>query len=175
MILNYRNKAPVIDVTSYVAESAALIGEVYIGKYSSIWFSVVLRGDLNCISIGDYTSVQDGTVIHVTEILPTKVGNYVTIGHGTILHGCIIEDLALIGSGANILDEVVIGKNSIIAAGTVVAPRTLIPANSMVMGVPGKVVRKITEKEISALKEHAESYVKLAKKYKENNNKDNVY
>lgn len=171
MILNYRNKAPVIDATSYVSESAALIGEVYIGKYSSVWFSAVLRGDLNCISIGDYTSVQDGTVIHVTEILPTKVGNYVTIGHGAILHGCIIEDFTLIGSGANILDEVVIGKNSIIAAGTVVTPRTLIPANSMVMGVPGKVVRKITDKEISALKEHVEAYVKLAKKYKENNNK----
>ncbi|MBP8718240.1 MAG: gamma carbonic anhydrase family protein [Candidatus Atribacteria bacterium] len=166
MILKYRNKAPVIDDTSLVVENATLIGEVYVGQYSSIWFSAVLRADLAYISIGNHTSVQDGTVIHVAENLPTKVGNYVTIGHGAILHGCMVKDYALIGSGANILDEVVIEENSIIAAGTVVTPKTVIPANSMVMGVPGKVVREITPEERFLLREHAAAYVELMKNYK---------
>jgi carbonic anhydrase/acetyltransferase-like protein (isoleucine patch superfamily) len=166
MILKYRNKTPVIDDTSLVVENATLIGEVYVGQYSSIWFSAVLRADLDYISIGNHTSVQDGTVIHVAENLPTKVGNYVTIGHGAILHGCIVKDYALIGSGANILDEVVIGENSIIAAGTVVTPKTVIPANSMVMGIPGKVVREITQEERFLLREHVAAYVELMKNYK---------
>ncbi len=167
MIVKFKNKTPQIDQTALVVENATLIGEVYVGKYSSIWFSAVLRADISLISIGDSTSIQDGTVLHVAENLPTKIGNYVTIGHGAILEGCIVEDTVLIGSGANILNGVTIGKNSIIAAGTVVTPRTIIPANSMVMGVPGKVVRKITEDEASYLKEHAEGYVQLMKEYKE--------
>ena len=174
MILRYRNKTPAIDKTSFVAENATLIGEVYIGKYISIWFSAVLRGDINYISVGDYTSVQDGVVIHVTKTLPSKVGNYVTIGHGAILHGCIIDDFVLIGSGANVLDEVTIGKNSIIAAGTVITPRTAIPTNSMVMGIPGKVVRTISPEEVSFLREHAEEYVQLMKSYQENNFKNKI-
>ncbi|NLL61413.1 MAG: gamma carbonic anhydrase family protein [Candidatus Atribacteria bacterium] len=174
MILRYRNKTPAIDKTSFVAENAALIGEVYIGKYSSIWFSAVLRGDINYISVGDYTSVQDGVVIHVTKTLPSKVGNYVTIGHGAILHGCIIDDFVLIGSGANVLDEVIIGKNSIVAAGAVITPKTVIPANSMVMGIPGKVVRTISPEEVSFLREHAEEYVQLMKSYQENSFKNKI-
>jgi len=166
MILKYNDKTPSIDETSLVVDNAAVIGDVYIGQFSSIWFSAVLRGDLDFISIGHHTSVQDGVLIHVAEKLPTKVGNYVTIGHGAILHGCTVEGHSLIGSGANILDEVVIGKNTIIAAGTVVTPKTVIPANSMVMGIPGKVVRQITEKEIMMLKEHADSYVELLKNYR---------
>ncbi|MDY0382292.1 MAG: gamma carbonic anhydrase family protein [Atribacterota bacterium] len=166
MIVKFRNKSPLIDSTALVVENATLVGEVYIGKYSSVWFSAVLRGDIESISIGDYTSVQDGSVIHVAENLPTKIGNYVTIGHGAILEGCTVEDFSLIGIGATILNEVVIGKNSIIAAGTVVTPRTIIPAYSMVMGIPGKVVRQIGEEESSYLKEHAEGYVRLMKEYK---------
>jgi carbonic anhydrase/acetyltransferase-like protein (isoleucine patch superfamily) len=166
MIVKFRNKSPLIDSTALVVENATLVGEVYIGKYSSVWFSAVLRGDIESISIGDYTSVQDGSVIHVAENLPTRIGNYVTIGHGAILEGCTVEDFSLIGIGATILNEVVIGKNSIIAAGTVVTPRTIIPAYSMVMGIPGKVVRQIGEEESSYLKEHAEGYVRLMKEYK---------
>jgi len=166
MIVKFRNKSPLIDSTALVVENATLVGEVYIGKYSSVWFSAVLRGDIESISIGDYTSVQDGSVIHVAENLPTRIGNYVTIGHGAILEGCTVEDFSLIGIGATILNEVVIGKNSIIAAGTVVTPRTIIPAYSMVMGIPGKVVRQIGEEESSYLKEHAEDYVRLMKEYK---------
>lgn len=166
MILKYKNQLPRIDETSMIVDNAAIIGEVYIGKFSSVWFQAVLRGDLNFISIGDYTSVQDGVLIHVTESLATKVGNYVTIGHGAILHGCIIEDHCLIGSGSNILDEVIVQKNSIIAAGTVIPPKTTIPPNSMVMGVPGKIVREVTQKEILMLKEHADHYVQLMINYK---------
>lgn len=165
MILKYKDKSPKIDNTSLVVENASVIGEVYIGSYSSIWFQVVLRGDLDFISIGHHTSVQDGVLIHVAKKLPTKIGNYVTIGHGAILHGCTVGDYSLIGSGANLLDEVVIGKNSIIAAGTVVTPKTIIPDNVMVMGIPGKIVRKISEAEMNMLREHAKSYVNLMKNY----------
>lgn len=166
MILKYGNDVPSIDETSLVVDNSTIIGKVSIGKYSSVWFSSVLRGDLDFISIGHHTSLQDGVLIHVARNLPTKIGNYVTIGHGAILHGCTVKDYSLIGSGANILDKVVIEENVIIAAGSVVAPKTVIPANSMVMGVPGKVVRKISEKEFKMLREHAEGYVELMKKYK---------
>ena len=172
MIVKFNDKTPVIDETALVVENATLIGEVYIGKYSSVWFSAVLRGDINFISIGNFTNVQDGVIIHVAGNLSTKIGNYVTIGHGAILEGCIVEDSTLIGSGANILNEAIIGSNSIVAAGTVVTPRTVIPPYSMVMGVPGKVVKKITEEELVFLKKHAEDYVKLMKEYKENNIKN---
>ena len=166
MIVPFRNRSPLIDSTALVVDNATLIGEVYIGKYSSVWFSAVLRGDIESITIGDYTSVQDSSVIHVAKKLPTRIGNYVTIGHGAILDGCTVENFTLIGIGATILNEAVIGKNSIIAAGTVVTPGTIIPAYSMVMGIPGKVVRKITEDEGIHLKEHAEGYVRLMKEYK---------
>ncbi|MFW6149745.1 MAG: gamma carbonic anhydrase family protein [Atribacterota bacterium] len=166
MILKYKDKLPIIDKTSLVVENATVVGNVYIDKFTSIWFYAVLRGDLDFISIGHHSSVQDGVVIHVAEELPAKIGNYVTIGHNAILHGCTVGSFSLIGSGANILDGVVIGKNTIIAAGTVVTPNMVIPDNSMVMGVPGKVVRKITEKEMNMLKEHADSYVMLMKGYR---------
>ena len=165
MILKYNGKAPRIESTAFVAENATLVGEVYIGAFSSIWFSAVLRGDLDLIAIGHHTSVQDGVMVHVAEKLPTKVGNYVTIGHGAILHGCDVKDHALIGSGANILDKAVIGEFAIIAAGTVVTPGTIIPARSMVMGIPGKVVREVTDEEIAELQKHADGYVKLMKNY----------
>ncbi len=165
MILKYKGKAPQIESTAFVAENATLIGEVYIGAFSSIWFSAVLRGDLDLIAIGHHTSVQDGVMVHVAEKLPTKVGNYVTIGHGAILHGCDVKDHALIGSGANILDKAVIGEFAIVAAGTVVTPGTIIPARSMVMGIPGKVVREVTDEEIAELQKHADGYVKLMKNY----------
>lgn len=166
MILKYKNKIPHIDESSLVAENATIIGQVYIGRLSSVWFNSVLRGDLDFISIGHHTNVQDGVIIHVAENKPTKVGNYVTIGHGAILHGCVVKDYSLIGSGANILDDVLIEENVIIAAGSVVAPKTVIPANSMVMGVPGKVVRGLSEDEINMLREHAKEYVELMKSYK---------
>ena len=110
MIVKFRNKTPQVDHTALVVENATLVGEVYVGKYSSIWFSAVLRADISLISIGDNSSIQDGSVVHVAENLPTKIGNYVTIGHGAILEGCIVEDNVLIGSGANILNGVTIGK-----------------------------------------------------------------
>src|SRR5690554_1614543 len=101
MILSYQNNKPVIDDTVFVAVNASVIGQVYIEKHSSIWFGAILRGDLDCISIGHYTSVQDGTIIHVGKNHPTKIGNYVTIGHGAILHACTVQNNVLIGSGAN--------------------------------------------------------------------------
>ncbi|HNR66048.1 MAG TPA: gamma carbonic anhydrase family protein [Atribacterota bacterium] len=135
MIVKFKNKTPQIDQTALVVENATLIGEVYVGKYSSIWFSAVLRADISLISIGDSTSIQDGTVLHVAENLPTKIGNYVTIGHGAILEGCIVEDTVLIGSGANILN----GVNIVLTKGYTLTgfPKSLITiGNGLFLGIP---------------------------------------
>lgn len=166
MIIKYQNKYPVIDQTALIVESANVIGEVIVGAFSSIWFNAVLRGDLNYISVGHHTSIQDGTVVHVTGNIPTLIGDYVTIGHGVILHSCTIGNNSLIGSGANILDNVFIRENVIVAAGTVVTPGTVIPSESMVMGIPGKIIRTLRPDEIKKLKEHAVEYVELMNTYR---------
>ena len=165
MIVRFKNKQAIINKDAWIANNASIIGEVKIDYLASIWFNSVLRADLNYISIGHHTNIQDGTIIHVTKALPTVIGNYVTVGHGAILHGCLVRDNTLIGSGANILDDVKIGHNVIIAAGSVVTPNTDIPDNSMVMGIPGKVVKKLTHQDAKKLKNHALHYVALMKGY----------
>lgn len=151
---------------TFIADSVDLIGDISIGKGSSIWFGTVIRGDYNSIKIGQNTNIQDNSVLHVGQT-PLNIGNNVTIGHNAIVHGCQVEDNVLIGMGAIILDGVKIGKNSIIGAGALVTGNKIIPENSLVMGVPGKVVRTLSEEEIDSIKSNAESYVNLwKKKYK---------
>ncbi|SNR72524.1 Carbonic anhydrase or acetyltransferase, isoleucine patch superfamily [Desulfurobacterium atlanticum] len=166
IIKKYKEKEPLIGKNVFIAEDATIIGDVEIGDDSSIWYKVVIRGDVNFIKIGKATSVQDGTVIHVTNrTAPTTVGDYVTIGHGVKLHGCTIKNNCLIGIGAIILDNAVINENSIVAAGTLIPPGKEFPAGSLIMGFPGKVVRKLTEEEIEGLKEHALRYVNYKDEY----------
>lgn len=144
MLLTYENIAPAIDDTVFVAPTAVLIGRVSVKAGSSIWFHCVVRADINAIEIGENTNIQDGCLLHVTNRNPLYVGNRVTVGHGAILHGCRIEDDCLISMGAILLDQAVIGEGSIIAAGSVVSPGTKIAPESLVMGVPGRVVRQVT-------------------------------
>jgi len=151
---------------AYIAENATVIGEVIIGEYSSIWYNVVLRGDIAKISIGNNTSVQDGSIVHCDTGVPTIIGNNVTIGHNVLLHACKIGDGSLIGIGAIVLDGAEVGEGTIVGSGAIVTPRTKIPPFTMALGVPAKVVRNLTEEEVENLKKHAMEYVKLMKRYK---------
>jgi len=166
MILNFQEKKPIIDKKSFIAENATIIGEVIIGEYSSIWYNVVLRGDVASIKIGNNTNIQDGSIVHCDVGVPTIIGNNVTIGHNVMLHACKIGDNSLIGIGAIVLDGAEVGEGAIVGAGAIVTPRTKIPPFTMALGVPAKVVRSLSEEEVENLKKHALGYVELMKKYK---------
>ena len=166
MIYDFEKNTPQIHPDSWVASNAVIIGKVTIEKNSNIWFNSVIRGDVEPITIGEGSNVQDGSVIHTDPGCPAIIGKNVTIGHLVMLHGCIIEDDCLIGIGATILNKAKIGKNSIIGANALVTENKVIPERSLVLGSPGKVVRQVSEEEIKSIKENAEHYVANYKKYK---------
>jgi carbonic anhydrase/acetyltransferase-like protein (isoleucine patch superfamily) len=168
LIKPYKGIEPKIGKRVFIAENATVIGDVEIGDDSSIWFGAILRGDVNFIKVGACTSIQDGTVVHVTNRThPTIIGDYVTVGHAVKLHGCTVKDNCLIGIGAIILDGAVIGENSIVAAGSLVPPGKEFPPGSLIMGFPATVKRELTPEEIKGLKEHALRYVKYKNEYLE--------
>lgn len=163
--LSFNGKSPQTAEAAFVAPSAVLVGDVRLGRNSSIWFGSVLRGDINFISIGEGTNIQDGCMLHVTSKLPVIVENDVTVGHGAILHGCKVGRGSMIAMGAIVLDGAEIGEHSVVAAGCLVPQGKKIPPGSMVMGIPAKVVRKITPEEIKGIKENTETYIDLARSY----------
>lgn len=136
---------PTRDQKSFVAEGARVIGKVTMKEFSSIWFNSVARGDVNSIEIGRYSNVQDNSVLHVADDCPTIIGDYVTVGHNCVIHGATIEDHCLIGIGAIILNNAVVGKGSIVAAGALVREGQIIPPHSLVVGIPGKVIKQIPD------------------------------
>ncbi len=152
---------PQIDPTAYVAPQAVVIGDVRLAARSSVWPTAVLRGDINFIEIGEGSNIQDGSIVHLAEDLPVRVGKLVTVGHRAILHACTVEDECLIGMGATILDGAVIGKGSIIGAHALVTKGTKIPPGSLVMGTPAKVVRALRPEEISDIRTWADHYIAL--------------
>jgi carbonic anhydrase/acetyltransferase-like protein (isoleucine patch superfamily) len=156
---------PKIARSAYAAPGAVLVGEVTLGEGASVWFGAVLRGDINRIVVGNRSNVQDGCVLHVTEELPVEIDEDVTVGHGAILHGCRVGPRCLIAMRALVLDGAVIGEDSIIAAGALVPEGAQIPPRSVVMGVPGRVVREIRETELEHIRFLGESYVALAGTY----------
>jgi carbonic anhydrase/acetyltransferase-like protein (isoleucine patch superfamily) len=150
----------------FLAETCAVIGDVAIGDESSIWYSVVLRGDGTPIRIGARTNVQDGTIVHITtDQFATVVGDDCTIGHAAIIHGCTIEDRCLIGMGATILDGARVGRGCLVGAGALITPGTNIPPDSLVLGAPAKVVRPIKPSEREQIEFGAAHYVELARRY----------
>jgi len=165
MLMNYKDKKLKVHHESFIAHDADIIGDVVIGEKSSVWFGVIIRGDVNNITIGRYTNIQDGTVIHCSNIYQTIIGDYVTVGHKAVIHGCKIGNNTLIGMGAIILDGAEIGDNVIVGAGSIVTERKRIPSNSLVLGAPAKVVRELTEEEIEKLRESAIHYWELAQEY----------
>jgi len=173
MILKFKKWYPKIHKKAWVAPSADVIGNVKIGKDSSIWFGTVIRGDVHKIRIGKRTSVQDLSMIHVTHYKkedmsdgnPTIIGDDVTIGHKVMLHGCTIEDGCLVGMNATILDGAIIGKGSIVGAHSLVTQNKKFPPNSLIMGSPAKVVKTLTKEESYKLIEHSQRYVKFKNEY----------
>jgi carbonic anhydrase/acetyltransferase-like protein (isoleucine patch superfamily) len=158
---------PKIHDTAFVAPSADLIGEVEIGEHSSVWFQVVIRGDVNWIRIGARTNIQDHSMLHVTRRKsPLTIGDEVTVGHRVTLHGCTVGNRVLLGMGAILLDDCRIGDDCIVAAGALVTKGTVVPPGSLVLGAPAKVVRPLTSEEIAFLKQSAENYVGDAVEYR---------
>jgi carbonic anhydrase/acetyltransferase-like protein (isoleucine patch superfamily) len=166
MIRTFRGKTPQIAPSAYVDHSAQVIGDVVIGERSSIWPNVTLRGDVHSLRIGAETNIQDNSVLHADyPDFPLTLGDRVTVGHLCMLHGCTVEDDALIGIGAIVLNGARIGQGAVIAAGAVVAEGAEIPAFSLVMGVPGKVRREVNEEERARFRSGAEHYVELGQQY----------
>jgi carbonic anhydrase/acetyltransferase-like protein (isoleucine patch superfamily) len=166
-IVPFRGIRPRIADDVFLADHAAVIGDVEIGAGSSIWYGTVVRGDMEPIRIGRATSIQDNSVIHITHTVSgTTVGDRVTVGHNVILHACTVEDDCIIGMGAILLDRSRIGRGSIVGAGALVTPGTDIPPGSMVMGSPARVKRPLTDEERARIASSAEHYVELAREYR---------
>ena len=167
MILPYLDKSPQIHSTAFIFESADIIGDVTIGAQSSIWFKAVVRGDVHYIRIGERTNVQDGALLHVTRNThPLVIGNDVTIAHGVILHGCTVKDRVLIGMGAIVLDGAVVHEDSMIGAGALVPPNMEVPSRTLVVGVPAKVKRELTEEEVKHIRQSAQNYIRYVENYR---------
>lgn len=164
-IESYQGKTPAVDATAYIAASADLIGQVDIGENASIWYNVTLRGDINRISVGKCSNIQDNSCLHVADDYGCIVGDYVTVGHGAILHACTVKDDVLIGMGAIVLDGAVIGEGSVVGAQALVTKGSVIPPNSLVLGSPAKVVKDLGPE--SQEKNHgwAEKYVRVSRGY----------
>ena len=160
MIRAYQGKTPVVPATCYVDLSAQVIGDVELGENASVWMNAVLRGDVNAIRVGANSNVQDCAVLHGMRYeYPVMVGEWVTIGHNATVHGCVVEAAVLIGMGATILNDVRIGEGSIVAAGAVIAEHTVIPPNSLVAGVPGKVRRTLGDEDRKLILKYAQDYL----------------
>ena len=168
MIYDFENNTPILHKESWAASNAILIGKVILKKDANVWFNVVLRGDIETITVGECSNVQDGCVFHTDPGCPLTLGKNVTVGHLVMLHGCEIEDDTLICIGSIILNKAKIGKNCIIGANTLIPENKVIPDNSLVLGSPGKIVREVTDKEIEEIKENARHYVDNYKRYKKN-------
>lgn len=169
MISELNGITPEIHASVFIAGGAIVIGDVKIGEESSVWFNTVIRGDVNYIRIGERTNIQDNSVLHVTSNThPLVIGHDVTAGHGVILHGCTIKDRALIGMGSTVLDGAIIESDSFIGAGSLVPPGFKVPSGTLVMGVPAKVKRELSEKEIDDIKLSAVNYVRNSRNFIEN-------
>lgn len=156
-----------IDPGVFVATGAVIIGDVHIGAHSSVWFNAVIRADTDRILIGERTNVQDGVIIHVDAGAPALIGSGVTIGHAAVVHGALVEDDVLIGIGAKVLSGAKIGRESILGAGTLVTGGTIVPSRSLVLGLPGRVVRSLSDEEIASIKSGAARYVRYSTQYRD--------
>jgi carbonic anhydrase/acetyltransferase-like protein (isoleucine patch superfamily) len=166
MIRSYKGISPTIPDSCYVDESAQVIGDVVLGEHASIWMNAVVRGDVHYIRIGANSNIQDNSVMHgMLNQWPVVVGDWVTVGHSVTLHGCVVEDRCLIGMGVIILNGARIGAGSIVAAGTLIPEETVIPPGSLVMGVPGKVRKQLSEDDQQTILRYAKNYLGYKETY----------
>jgi len=164
--LNIDHRPELIDDTAYVAPNATILGQVELGAEASVWFGCVLRGDIDPITVGPRTNVQDLSMIHTDEGAPCTVGAGVTVGHRVVLHGATIGDGALIGIGAILLNGATVGEQAVVGAGAVVTEGQEIPPRHLALGVPAKVVRELTDEELHRLKHAADHYVDRARAFR---------
>jgi carbonic anhydrase/acetyltransferase-like protein (isoleucine patch superfamily) len=167
VIVSFRGKTPRLAASTFVVDSAVIVGDVELGAEASVWFHAVVRGDVERIRIGARTNIQDNATVHVThDRWPTILGTGVTIAHNVVVHGCTIGDHSLIGIGAIVLDGVEIGAECLVGAGALVSPRTRIPPRSLVLGSPAMRVRELRPEEIARVHEAADNYVRYACEYR---------
>ena len=170
----YEDKYPELHETVFLSSGVKIIGDVKIGKNSSVWYNSVIRGDVNYVSIGEDTNIQDLSMLHVTNgTFPLIIGNKVTIGHSVNLHGCTVKDLCLIGIGSIILDGAVVESRSIVAAGAVVTPEYTVASGKLVGGIPAKVIRDLTQEEMDDIGQSSVRYKNYTAKTKESLNSMN--
>ena len=168
MLLDYKGILPKLGERVFIAEGAMIVGDVEIGDHSSVWFNAVIRGDVNYIRIGKHTNIQDGSILHVMkDQYPLVLHDYVTVGHGVMLHGCEIASNCLIGMRATILNNAKVGAHSIVAAGALITEGMVIPERSLVMGLPAKVKRPLTDEEVAHIDEYARRYYQYKETYLE--------
>jgi carbonic anhydrase/acetyltransferase-like protein (isoleucine patch superfamily) len=166
MIRSYQGTLPRMGAGCYIDPSAQVIGAVEMGERSSVWMNAVLRGDVNSIRVGSCTNVQDCSVLHgQRNLYPVLVGDWVTIGHNATVHGCVVEDMVVVGMGARVLNDSRIGEGSIIAAGSVVAEHTIVPPRTLWAGVPAKMRREIGDKDLALIREYAQNYLDYVEMY----------
>ncbi len=161
--MGYHMEKAKIHESAFIAEGAVVLGNITVGEESSIWYHTTVRAEGESITIGKRSNIQDNAVVHVDAGFPVHIGDNVTIGHGAIIHGSIIEDNTLIGMGAIILNGARVGRNCIIGAGALVTQNVMIPDNSLVVGNPGKIMRKVTEEEKQSNIHNASVYVEESK------------
>lgn len=166
LIMSYHGKVPRIHNDAWIAPGAVIIGDVTIGKDSSVFYGSVLRGDVNSITIGERTNIQDNSVIHVDGDAPTVLGDDVTVGHMALVHGTTVENGCLIGMKSSLLSRSTIGESSLIAAGAVVLEDQCIPARSLAAGVPAKVRRELDDATVAGFIAHAGHYVETARNHR---------
>jgi len=165
MFYDLEDKKPKNSGENWVAPNAVVVGNVTLEKNSSVWFNATLRGDIENILVGEGSNIQDGSVLHTDPGYPLKIGKDVTVGHLVMLHGCTIGDNSLIGIGAVILNNAKIGNNCVIGAKALITENKEIPDNSLVVGAPGRVIRKVTDEEVKLITENAKHYQDNWKKY----------
>jgi len=166
MIYSYKDKAPSVSDSAFIADYVTLIGDIEIKDQASIWFGTTIRADLSKVTIGEGSNVQENSILH-SDGEPLIIEDHVTVGHGCILHGCTIKKGALIGMGATVLDGAVIGEGTLVGAGSLVTPGKIIPPNSLVMGSPAKVIRQLTDADTEHIARGNRDYVKKGQEYKE--------
>jgi carbonic anhydrase/acetyltransferase-like protein (isoleucine patch superfamily) len=174
MIVEFGGKRPRIHKTAFVHPTATIIGDVTLGEHSSVWPGAVVRADFGHIRIGRYTCIQDNAVVHLADIyedkkaryLPTKIGNYVIVGHNALLHGCTVEDSCIVGAGSIVFNGARVGKGSLVGLGAVVIHDVKVPPRTVMVGIPARPLRVLTDDEFKRIRIQAENYAKLAKKYR---------
>lgn len=163
---SYADNEPKVDPTVFIADTATVVGDVEIGEYSSVWYGAVIRADNNTVKLGKNVNVQDGAIIHVDADAPTTIGDNVTIGHGAIVHGCTVGDNVLIGMGAILLSGCRIGSNCMVAGGAMVTGKTVVPDGSMIMGMPAKTIKPLSEEYLEEIHYAAEEYKLRGQQFK---------